>query len=278
MVSDSGRLNIQRYQGDAGGFDQLAPRYEELVESNPLHAYMRSRSLAWLDGNLRPGMRVLEVGCGVGIEAVYVARRGIQVVASDISPAMVELARERVRTSGLEHLVEVIQCASGELSAALAGAKFDAAYTSFGPLNCEPDLAAAIREIAILLGPGAPLLMSVVSRPCLSELLVSSARLRFRKAFRRFQERVLVDIYGTGRVWFRAYSESELRRALHPWFVVGRIEGWLVVLPPPYLAGEWNRLRPIHRPLEFLDRRAARTWPFRGWGDHLHVSARRRVS
>ena len=44
--------------------------------------------------DLRPGMRVLDVGCGPGRHAHALARRGIEVVGIDITPRFVELATE----------------------------------------------------------------------------------------------------------------------------------------------------------------------------------------
>lgn len=55
---------------------------------------MRRSVLGWLPADLR-GLRVLDAGCGTGALAVEAARRGAEVVAVDISPTLVELARER---------------------------------------------------------------------------------------------------------------------------------------------------------------------------------------
>jgi magnesium-protoporphyrin O-methyltransferase len=55
---------------------------------------MRSTLLSWLPDDLR-GMRVLDAGCGTGALAVEVAHRGAQVLAIDLSPTLVGLARER---------------------------------------------------------------------------------------------------------------------------------------------------------------------------------------
>lgn len=56
---------------------------------------MRETLLAWLPADLR-GQRVLDAGCGTGAMAVALARRGADVVATDLSPTLVELARERL--------------------------------------------------------------------------------------------------------------------------------------------------------------------------------------
>jgi len=271
-----GGLNAQSYASPAEGFDRLALRYDDLVEANPLHAQLRRRSLAWLEEGFRPGMRVLDLGCGVGTEAIHLARRGIRVVATDISPAMIEQTRSRARTAGVADLVDVVACRIGELSATLPqGIGFDGAYASFGALNCEPDLALAIRETASVVKAGGRFVASVVSRPCVSELGLGLASGNLRKAARRLREGVLIDLYGAGTVRAQAYSEGDLTRALRPWFRLERIEGWLVALPPPYLARQWVQHPWIHRPLGALDERISKVWPFRGWGDHLHVAARR---
>lgn len=65
---------------------------------------MRATLLSWLGEDLR-GKRILDAGCGTGALAVEAARRGAQVVAIDLSPTLVHLARERV-PHDVAHLVE----------------------------------------------------------------------------------------------------------------------------------------------------------------------------
>lgn len=55
---------------------------------------MRALMLAQLPDDLR-GARVLDAGCGTGAAAVELARRGADVVAVDISPALIEIAQRR---------------------------------------------------------------------------------------------------------------------------------------------------------------------------------------
>ena len=56
---------------------------------------MRATLLDWLPADLS-GKRLLDAGCGTGALAVEAARRGAQVVAIDLSPTLVALARERM--------------------------------------------------------------------------------------------------------------------------------------------------------------------------------------
>lgn len=60
---------------------------------------MRATLLSWLPDDLR-GCTLLDAGCGTGTLAIEAAERGAEVVAVDLSPTLVELARERLRDSG----------------------------------------------------------------------------------------------------------------------------------------------------------------------------------
>jgi magnesium-protoporphyrin O-methyltransferase len=55
---------------------------------------MRDTLLQWLPADLS-GQRVLDAGCGTGSFAIELARRGAQVLAIDLSPQLVDVARER---------------------------------------------------------------------------------------------------------------------------------------------------------------------------------------
>ena len=56
---------------------------------------MRNTLLSWLPENLS-GARLLDAGCGTGALSIEAARRGAQVVAIDLSPTLVGVARERM--------------------------------------------------------------------------------------------------------------------------------------------------------------------------------------
>lgn len=58
---------------------------------------MRATLLSWLPDDLH-GKRILDAGCGTGALAIEAARRGAEVVAIDLSPTLVDLARSRLPT------------------------------------------------------------------------------------------------------------------------------------------------------------------------------------
>lgn len=68
---------------------------------------MRATLLGWLPDDLR-GRRVLDAGCGTGALAIEAARRGAHVTAIDLSPKLINLARERTPRDLGEGSIEFI--------------------------------------------------------------------------------------------------------------------------------------------------------------------------
>ena len=66
-------------------------------------------------------------------------------------------------------------------------ARFDAAYSNFGPLNCVADLPAAARAIASRLRPGGVLVASVIGRVCPWEIALYPVAARLARAAVRFR-------------------------------------------------------------------------------------------
>jgi magnesium-protoporphyrin O-methyltransferase len=105
-------MNASTYQDRRGEietyFDRTAVKaWERLTSTAPVgrirasvragRDQMRSTLLGWLPADMH-GMRLLDAGCGTGALAVEAALRGAQVVAIDLSPTLVGIARDRLPT------------------------------------------------------------------------------------------------------------------------------------------------------------------------------------
>jgi release factor glutamine methyltransferase len=77
---------------------------------------------AWTPGLSEDAIRVLDLGTGSGVGAVFAARRGFQVVAVDVNPEAVRCARINAL---LHHLDERIDARQGDLFSPVAGERFD---------------------------------------------------------------------------------------------------------------------------------------------------------
>ncbi len=82
-------------------FDGAAATYDATFTATRLGRWLRDAVHARLAALFPPGSRVLELGCGTGEDAVWLAQRGVRVVATDASPRMVEMARQKVARDGV---------------------------------------------------------------------------------------------------------------------------------------------------------------------------------
>lgn len=97
------------------------------------------------------GRRLLEVGCGIGIDTLRLARLGFgEVVGVDLTEVAVEVAAERARREGLEGVR--FEVADAETLPFEEGS-FDLVY-SFGVLHHTPGIERAVAEVHRVLAPG----------------------------------------------------------------------------------------------------------------------------
>lgn len=265
------------YRQVAEAFDQAAQNYDELYQGNQVMAWMRQESLAALQAAFPPGSHLLEIGCGTGEEALALARRGYSIVATDISPAMIETCRRKAAAQGNPG-VEWRSVPAGQVDALLSEyerARFDGAYASFGALNCEPHLEPVAATLGRLLRPGARMVCSIMGRWCGWEMAWGLLHLRPRQAFRRFGQNWigagLASPGGTLSVPVRYYTPRSFARAFEPYFRVSATRGLPVFLPPPYLGHLLERHPALLPRLARVERALSARFPFYLLGDHFLV-------
>lgn len=87
--------------------------WEKIYEDIPLEKIpWRSAPATWfyefVDGGTIPANAVLELGCGTGEKAIYLAKRGFDVVGIDISQTAIKHARKTTRIEGIEGIKKKI--------------------------------------------------------------------------------------------------------------------------------------------------------------------------
>src|ERR671917_1851310 len=95
------------------------------------------------------GLRVLEIGCGLGTDGAGFARAGAVYTGVDLTEAAVSLARRRFELEGLPGEFRVADAERLEFE----DASFDLVY-SHGVLHHTPDARAAVKEVHRVLKPG----------------------------------------------------------------------------------------------------------------------------
>lgn len=152
-------------------------------DSHPLgKQYVRDQSIAigsaaffthirpWMSGSKFPwimkriereaallqGKHLLEIGCGMGFDALEFMKRGVRVTATDLTPTAVELTRKHFAIQGVQ--AEEVRI-ENVLDLSFADEIFDAVWAR-GVLHTTGDTAQAVREIRRVLKPGGRAIIS----------------------------------------------------------------------------------------------------------------------
>jgi ubiquinone/menaquinone biosynthesis C-methylase UbiE len=76
-------------------WDVTAETYDQIFPETLIGCAQRDEVWQELALAFRPGQRILELNCGTGIDAVYLAKKGVRILACVISPRMIEVSCQR---------------------------------------------------------------------------------------------------------------------------------------------------------------------------------------
>lgn len=234
----------------------MAARYDETFGISPTGRLFRFRLAERIAALASPPARVLDLGCGTGEDALWLAGQGFAVHGIDESKAMIELARAKAAKSGSAATFECrnIETLSGHPT------KFDVVMSNFGALSCVP-LGTWSAIVPSILAPSGRAFVVLLGRRPFPETI----RRGFRSADRGSSAQVSV---ASGSVRVHYDSVSVVRESLERTSVVDRVEALGCLVPGSGYAG-FSKRHPIAVGALAGAECVLRTAPFfRGRGDH----------
>lgn len=249
-------------------FDSQATEYDEVFTRSTIGRAQRNAVWKRATSLFSPGSHILELNCGTGEDALFLARLGMSVVACDASEQMIKLARQRKKEEYPGADVRFEHLPIERLTTLTTFTQFDGVFSNFSGLNCVTDLENTSKQLSDLVKGGAPLLLCLSTRVCLWEIFYYLFCGNMRKAFRRCKGRTDAKLGG---VSFPVYYHSihRLRSFFEPAFKLKTYTGIGILVPPSYLEF-WAKKHPhfLHL-LQRIDAMVC-TWPFfRMIGDHV---------
>jgi ubiquinone/menaquinone biosynthesis C-methylase UbiE len=161
---DNGRerseMTTQSATADQRFWDRTAPSYaKKPVRDEEAYRLTLERVRSYLT----PSQRVLEVGCGTGTTALHLAPHAAQIVASDLSPGMIDIARAKAEAAGIEN----VSFLTGTLDDLDVDPRSFDVVMAFNVIHLLADIPGALRRLHNLLTPGGLL---VSKTPCIGEM------------------------------------------------------------------------------------------------------------
>jgi SAM-dependent methyltransferase len=251
-------------EGNSRFFDAIATRYDELVSSDPRHAWVRDAFQSLVAETVAPGGWLLDFGCGTGTDALWYAGQGYRVIAYDNSAAMIAQLQTKCAA----------QIAKGEI------VPYHAEYEEFLKRELRPRPVAIVSNFAAL---------SVI--PGLSRLFAAWAEQLARPGY------IIVSVLNPffwedmlRRSWWRDYIRSLgkgmiIRASRNRPDIYEHFPATLTAAASPYLVkvrqlgvGALTGGAKTHQPwsapktlAERLERRFSSTCPIRAFGQFIFV-------
>jgi 2-polyprenyl-3-methyl-5-hydroxy-6-metoxy-1,4-benzoquinol methylase len=260
--------NSASYSPVANAFDRVASSYDELFTRTAIGRAQRAQVWTQLLATFRRGERILELNCGTGEDARFLAQHGVSVLACDVSAAMIEVAESYSVLAERAGSIEYRQLANEKLFRLSPRVPFDGAFSNFSGLNCVADLQSVARNLASLIRPGGRVLICMWSRVCLAEIVWFLWRAQAKQAFRRFPGKAVARLGDTA-IAVSYPTIARLRRTFTPWFRLESRRAIGLFVPPSYVESWARKNTNTLARLEKLDRMLA-SWPIlRDIGDHV---------
>ncbi len=147
---------MKAHEQARAAWSNLAPGYDRFV--TPTHLWLGNEGLRRAE--LRAGMRFLDVAAGSGALSIPAARLGASVLATDLSPVMLDLLKRRAREEGFNVETRVMDGHALDLD----DDSVDMAGSQLGVMLF-PDMPKGVSEMARVVRPGGRVLMTVYGDP-----------------------------------------------------------------------------------------------------------------
>ncbi len=218
----------------ANDFDTAAKNYDAAFTHSVIGKAQRKNVHAFLYELLQqnPAARILEINCGTGEDAQWLAQQNFSVIATDISEAMIAVAKSKSIINNPVFSVADIN----DLPNVFRGEKFDLIFSNFGGLNCLSaiSLGQFFKNASGLLSENGQLALVIMPKNTKWEQLYFLAKADFKTIFRRKKGNAVANVDGQN-VMTYYYNPNETCTFAKPYFDMGMLRPVGFFVPPSYL-------------------------------------------
>jgi ubiquinone/menaquinone biosynthesis C-methylase UbiE len=260
----------------AAAFDKQAAIFDRIFSTNTIIEYKRKRVRDHVLQYLQPCSKILELNTGTGDDAIFFAKEGHFIHATDISSEMLKKLSQKVKENNFENKITYEQCSFTSLGNLNLNGKFDLIFSNFAGLNCTNELDKVLESFSSLLNKKGIVTLVILPKFCLWETMLMFKG-KFKTAFRRFVsgQGTKANIEGDFiRCWY--YNPSFIKKKLKDDFDVLRVEGLCTFVPPSYIENFVERHPKMFKFLKQAEMKLKNKWPWRSIGDYYIISLKKK--
>jgi SAM-dependent methyltransferase len=254
-------------------FDNYALEYDAHFTASAVGIAQRKIVHSLLAQVLSKNSGVLEINCGTGEDAVFIASRCKEIICTDVSHKMTMVTGTKTRSLQNCH---VITSSIQDLNKN-TDKKFDVVFSNFGGLNCldEAELKQFAKSSVALTNAGSDIVIVVMGRKCVWERLYFTFKREYKKASRRRDGHALATINGTEFSVYYYSPEYVVKLFAGDYKLVNKKPVGLFI-PPSYLNTFFSRNSFVFSALCFFERVAGRFSFFSDYADHYLLHFKRK--
>lgn len=257
-------------------FSKQSIIFDKIYAENTIVAYKRARVRTHILNFLPAESSILELNSGTGDDAIFFAKKGHRVHATDISIGMQAQLKQKAADEGLTNSISTELISFTSLENLKKKEKFDLVFSNFAGLNCSNELDIVLSSFKGLLKPGGVATLVVLPKFCLWEFLLLFKG-KFKTALRRPFSFNGARAHVEG-VYFKCYyyNPSFIIKHLGKNFELLGIEGLCTIVPPSYMEGFAEKHPQFYHYLKKKEDKFKAVWPWKNIGDYHIISLKKK--
>lgn len=261
-------------------FDHIASSYDSDFTYSNIGLLQRQEVWKYLDKILinQANLQILELNCGTGEDATYLASKGHHVTATDVSTHMIEVVKTKAIEKKLEDVIETTIYDINLLKTYTPHRTYDIVFSNFGGFNCVDyqTLENTSKTLSSYLKQNGIMTLVIMPRWCLWEIFYFTLKLDFKNTFRRFKKNGTLATVGDLKIQTWYYTKKELKKIFTNEFEYIESKPIGIAIPPSYL-NTFFKNKKIFLRIFYSIEKILNQLPFlSNFSDHLLISFRRK--
>ena len=249
-------------------FDKAAQNYDATFTNSVIGTLQRSLVYFHLKKHLNNPKTILEINCGTGEDAIWLANQDYNVIATDISSKMIEIAQSKSNSKNLNF----IEAAINEIENRFLNENIDMIFSNFGGLNClsKSELKSFLNSSYNLLPYKGKLALVIMPKNTLWEQLFFLIKLDIKNAFRRKKDFAIANVDGE-KVSTYYYNPKDIVNLANGNFEIKQIQPIGFFVPPSYLESFFKNKPKLISFLNALDQKIKNQSWLSKYADHYLI-------